>query len=275
MHPDLITLGPFTLHAYGAMMAVGFVVGLANWLWLGRRQDYSFSFCTDLMLWVMVSGVVGARLAYVFENWSDYAGHLGAIVRIDQGGLVFYGGFVAASIAVVVFARYRRKPLLPLLDFVVTSVPLAHAMGRIGCFLNGCCFGAVAEHASCCAVRYPRGSIPWFSHWHDGLIAQYSPLSLAVHPVQLYEAGVNMLVYGLLVYMYRRHQRTGVVTASYLVFYGLIRFILEFLRGDHAERVSVWHLSIGQFVSIFVVLAGLLMLALVATKFQKGDPGHV
>lgn len=261
MHPDFISIGPFSIHSYGVMMALGFLAGLGNWILLGRREGRSAQFCTDLMFWIMVSGILGARLAYIVENWSVYMADPFSIIRVDQGGLIFYGGFVASTVAVVIFGRRHQVPLARLFDFVVTSVPLAHALGRIGCFLNGCCFGsctATAPH-----VQFPQHSIPWYSQIREGLIDNSAVWSKPVHPVQLYEAAFNFLVYGVIVWLFRRRLRPGMVTAVYLVLYSIGRFSLEFMRGDRADRLAVQQLSIGQFVSLLVLLAGLVTLAVI------------
>jgi len=221
-----------------------------------------------LMFWVMIGGIVGARVAYVMENWPVYAADPASIIRVDQGGLVFYGGFVAAAMAVVVFARRHRIPLARLTDFVVTSVPLSHALGRAGCFLNGCCFGGCASSAVP-HVQFPQHSIPWYSQLREGVIDSHAALSKPVHPVQLYEAGFNLVVYGVLVWLFRRKLRTGTVTGVYLVLYAIGRFALEFLRGDRADRLAVQQFSIGQFVSILVLAAGLAVLAVL--RFTRGS----
>lgn len=269
MHPDFISIGPFTIHTYGVMMALGFLAGLGNWILLGLRIGRNSQFCTDLMFWVMASGILGARIAYVFENWQDYAADPLTIVRIDQGGLIFYGGFVASGIAVFVFSRRHKISLPSLTDFVVTSVPIAHALGRIGCFLNGCCFGACTS--SSWGVHFSKHSIPWYSQVRAGVINADVPSSLAVHPVQLYEAAFNVLVYGVLVWLFRRRLRQGVVTAAYLMLYAIGRFLLEFFRGDRGERLAVWQLSIGQFVSVFVFIAGLIVLLSLLKQPTKED----
>lgn len=267
MHPDFISIGPLQIHSYGVMMALGFMAGLGNWILLGRREGHTAQFCTDLMFWVIVSGIVGARLAYVLENWTVYAADPLSIIRVDQGGLIFYGGFIAAAAAVVMFGRRNRIPAASLFDFVVTSVPLSHALGRIGCFLNGCCFGSCT--ASAPHVQFPQHSIPWYSQLRAGIIESHAAWSKPVHPVQLYEAAFNLVVYGLLVWLFRRKLRPGMVAGIYLVLYAIGRFSLEFMRGDRGERLAVQQLSIGQFVSLLVLAAGVVILAVIHHKERK------
>ncbi|HAS83754.1 MAG TPA: prolipoprotein diacylglyceryl transferase, partial [Verrucomicrobia bacterium] len=232
----------------------------------------SSQFCTDLMFWVMLSGILGSRLAYVLENWASYAADPLTIFRIDQGGLIFYGGFVASVVALVFFARRHRQPLAPLLDFVVTSVPLAHALGRIGCFFNGCCFGCWTQASV--GVVFPRYSLPWHSQYLHKQIDANALACLPVHPVQLYEAAFNFAVYGLLVVLFRRRLPAGCLAAIYLVLYGIGRFTLEFFRGDRGERLAVGSLSIGQFVSLLIIFAGCAVFAVLLGRRQKSGGPH-
>lgn len=265
MHSICFTLGPLTIRWYGVFMALGFTGALLNWVSQGRRRGYDSQFCTDLMFWVMLSGIGGARIAYVLENWNaEYAGHPLDIIRIDQGGLIFFGGFVAAGAAVAIFAVRRKIQLISLLDFVITSVPLAHALGRIGCFMNGCCYGTLTSLPI--GVHFPKGSLPWQEHLAEGVLQQSAAVSCAVHPVQLYESLYNFLLFILLFFVFRRSRRAGLVSGLYLVLYSIGRFTLEFFRGDRPERLAVGAFSIGQFVSIFVFAAGVLLLTAVLLR---------
>jgi len=273
MHSICFEIGPLTIRWYGVFMALGFTGGLLNWIWLGRRRGHDTQFCSDLMFWVMVSGIVGARLAYVLENWSEYASDPITILRIDQGGLIFYGGFVLAGAAIVYFAKKKREPVMPLFDFVITSVPLAHALGRIGCFLNGCCFGRCTSLPI--GVHFPKPSAPFWEHIKNGVIEKTATVSAAVHPVQLYESAYNFMIYIVLILIYRRTKRVGIVSAVYLMLYSLGRFTLEFFRGDRGERVAVGELSIGQFVSIpiFLLGFGLFLFLVLGRKWHGAGSG--
>jgi phosphatidylglycerol:prolipoprotein diacylglycerol transferase len=152
------------------------------------------------------------------------------MLRIDQGGLIFYGGFILATLAVIVFARVRGLPLLRVGDFTVSALPLGHAMGRIGCFLNGCCYGAPTD-------------VPWATYVADAMR----------HPVQLYEASFNFILYAVL-HLLLRTARTGQVVAVYLMSYGTWRFLIEFLRGD--DRLRTGGLDAAQLISLGLILIG-------------------
>ena len=253
MHPICFEIGGLQVHWFGVMMALGFLAGLLNWTWLGRRGGRDFNYCSDLLFWVMVAGVLGARLAYVLANLADFLAEPATIFRIDQGGLIYYGGLLGAIAAMLVFARKKQESAWSVFDLVVTSVPLAHAFGRVGCVLNGCCFGRLHENWP--AIRYPSGSLAWWQHLHMDMIDRSALQSMPVHPVQLYESICNLLIYVLLVLVYRRHRRAGIVAATYLMVYPVVRFLLEFLRGDERLRYGT-PLSVAQYMSILLFACG-------------------
>ena len=258
MQPYLFSIGPIHVHAYGFLMALGFAVGLLHWVILGRNRGYDHALCTELMIWVMVSGIVGARLAYILGHFPMFLEQPERLFRLDQGGLVFYGGVVGATLAVVLFARKHKLALLPLGDFTLTAVPLSHAFGRVGCFLHSCCYGALCR-SSDCGVAFPRLSQPWHHHVQSGWLEANAQQSLPVYPVQLYEAGYNLVVYLALLWMFRRQPRAGFTTALYLVLYAVGRFVLEFWRGDHASRASWAGFSPGQLVSVPLAVTGVVI----------------
>ena len=255
MYPELFEMGPFTLHAFGAMMAAGFLAALYA---MRRLSRAGFGGLDDdqlarMLVWLMIGGVAGARTAYVVEHWSsEFAAQPSQIIRIDQGGLVFYGGVLGGIAAVFLFARLQRRPALQVLDLCAAALPLGHAFGRLGCFLNGCCHGAVHEGAA--AVCYPAGSLPWRAQLAAGDISAAAAQSAPVWPTQLIEAAANLALFAAMCFLAKRHPRHGTVTAAYLMLYAAIRFHTEFLRGD--ARMSVGPFSIGQFISLLLFGAG-------------------
>jgi phosphatidylglycerol:prolipoprotein diacylglycerol transferase len=258
MCPVCFRIGALTIHWYGVMLAAGFLAGLGTWIWLGRRRGWDFAFCSDLLFWTMVSGIGGGRLAYVLGDLRSYLADPLEILRLDKGGLVYYGGFIGAALGVILFARRRGVRILPLGDLVTTALPLGHALGRVGCFLNGCCFGERAPDGWLLAVAYPPDSPAWYHQWRLGLVPQSSAgHSLPVHPVQLYEASANLLLYALLVAAYRAKLRDGRVAALYFLTYPVVRFSLEFLRGD--QRICLLGFSAAQWTSIALLAGGMAL----------------
>lgn len=256
MHPDCFTVFGKTIYWYGVFTALGFLAAMAHWTWMAKRKGYALDMGSDVAVWLMVGGVLGARAAYVVANWqAEFAAHPAEILRIDRGGLIYYGGFLGGCLAMILYARRRRMGLWALSDFAVTALPLGHAFGRIGCFLNGCCYGK----ATTCglAVHMP-----------------YVDTNPAVfrHPVQLYEAGLNFVLYALLTWLYlQRPRRPGWMLAVYLLLYPVIRFSLEFLRGDPRDRVGA--LTTAQGVSLALFAAGLLLLVWLRRTPSPSEPG--
>jgi phosphatidylglycerol:prolipoprotein diacylglycerol transferase len=260
MHPICFNIGPLPIHAFGVMMGLGFLAGLFNWIWLGKREGKDYAYCSDLLFWIMISGILGARIANVISDFRYYMANPIQIIEIYRGGLVYYGGFVGAAVAGVMFARARHEKFMSVTDFMITSLPLSHAFGRIGCFLNGCCHGI--DYNGFLAVRYPgfpENSLPWKDQYDKGLVLWNTPISLPVVPVQLFEMAFNLVLYVILVWAYRRRTRDGYVTALYLLTYPIARFTLEFLRGD--ERMA-WPggLNVAQVASIGLFVGGLALL---------------
>jgi len=234
MDPVCFYIGSKAVYWYGVLVAAGFLACVAHLTMVGIREGREPGFGSDLAFWLMLFGIIGARLAYVVANIGYYWQDPLAIIRVDQGGLIYYGGFIGAFIAGVVFARIKKIDILALADFAVSALPLGHAFGRLGCFLNGCCYGAVT-------------SMPWG-------VAQQEAVR---HPVQLYEAFYNFVLYLLLIPVYRRRKRNGEVLALYCIFYPLGRFLLEFFRGD--ERLG-WHgFSYAKIISLGLIAVGLVI----------------
>ena len=255
MDPVCFHIGSRPIYWYGVMMALAFLAGLGHWNLLTRREGRHSAFVSDLAFWIMLACIVGARAAHVASEWPHYRAAPAEIIRVDQGGMTFYGGFILAAVAVVAFARYHRQPLLELGDFIITALPLGHALGRVGCFLNGCCYGKVTT--GLLGITYAHGSDVWHDQVRAGLIKPFpSSTCLPVHPVQLYEAGFNLLVYALLTafYLRRRRGRPGLVVAAYLLIYPPGRFLFEFLRGD--ERLQVGVLDGAQALSLALMAVG-------------------
>jgi phosphatidylglycerol:prolipoprotein diacylglycerol transferase len=238
VHPIAFELFGRPIYWFGVLMALGFLAAIMLWNWLAPRTGRPAGYGSELGFWIMISGVVGARIAEVIVNWPHYQSQPLEILRVDKGGLVFYGGFILACLAVIVFARRQRDPLWALADYAVIGLPLGHALGRLGCFINGCCYGLHTESAL--AIRFP---------------ATHESHGVPVHPTQLYEAAYNLLLFGvLLVFYLRRRPPAGRVFALYLLLYPPFRFLIEFIR----EEPRDWYgLTTGQATSLPLLLIGL------------------
>jgi phosphatidylglycerol:prolipoprotein diacylglycerol transferase len=239
MHPILLKLGPFTVYAYGAAMVAAFLASSSLATWQAQRlpaaqRALPAEHVTDFCLTGLLGGVIGGRLFYVVVAWEYFQQHLLEVFALWQGGLVWYGGLAGGLLAGGWYARRHRLALLPVLDQLAPMIALGHAIGRLGCFFNGCCYG-VATHA-------------WYGVWFPGHDA-------AVVPTQLLEAGGLVLLAGVL---WRQQPallgQRGRVFGWYLIGYALLRAGVELFRGDQ-PRFSGWTLPQG--ISLVVLLVGL------------------
>jgi phosphatidylglycerol---prolipoprotein diacylglyceryl transferase len=202
-------------------------------------------------------GMAGARIIPIVQDGFAAGRLTWGLVR--SGGLVFYGGFLTGLAAMGLGCRLWHRSPWPLLDAVCRFSPLGHAFGRLGCFFGGCCFGAPTD--SILGVRFPAGSPAYLQHKAQGLLAPGAVASLPVHPSQLYETVGNLLLFFLLdaVARGKTPPPPGRLTTLYLTGYALLRFVLEFWRGDDI-RGLYYGLSTSQYLALAVAAGGLVIL---------------
>jgi phosphatidylglycerol:prolipoprotein diacylglycerol transferase len=249
------------------MLTAGFTVAALVARRHARLVGESPRIIAGLWLGLMIASLVGARLLYVATNPGRFvpfcrdaiaSGSLaqalntcGAALRFWQGGnLVFYGGSIGGVIFLAVYARLYGTSFPRLLDFLIPSVALGHAFGRVGCFLAGCCYGAPSDLPW--AVRYGHDSLAFQQLASQGKI-EFGPTTPPLHPVQLYEAAGELALFFLLASLLRRRRYDGQVFMAWLAGYGVLRFVVEGLRGDEERRFLVAHLSTSQTLAVFAI----------------------
>lgn len=219
MHPILIELGPVTIHTYGLFVALGFLAAMA-WTWLEvRKAGLDEELIPDFALLGLLGGLVGARLMYVALNLDFFLDHPERIVMFWKGGMVFSGGAILGAALPIWLARRKGAPVLKWLDCVAPAAGLGQAIGRIGCFSAGCCYGA------------PTHSSLGVTFTDTACLAK--PLGVPLHPTQLYHAAAGLACFGLIVLSRRWLKRPGQQIGLYLVLFPVFRFIIEFFRADH------------------------------------------
>lgn len=249
MHPLLFNIGPVPIHSYGLLIAIGFLSALEVIRRLCIRIKMPVDPVMDLVFWLLISGFVGARALFVFTRLDYFIAHPIEIIKIWEGGLVFFGGLITATILFIVWIRKTKLPVWRTMDVLVPGLVLNHAFGRLGCLAAGCCYGKPTD-------------LPWGIHLHSELVER-SLQGLALHPVQLYEAGSLMILFLGLLWVFKHKRFDGQVGLTYFVIYPIIRSIVELFRGDIIRGfvIDPW-LSTSQFISILVVIASLGVLLL-------------
>lgn len=262
MHPILIEIGDFFIGTYGVMIAIGLLAGITLAGWRGKRRGFSSDLFFDIAFVAVVAGFVSARVFFILQNPKYFAEDPISLI-LSRTGFVFLGGFIGAVAAVIIFLKKRGLPVLPVADILAPSIALGHAFGRIGCHLAGCCWGGVCdvkavgihihEHLQPNGMPFQNAFV---DHVERGLVDPSAGQSLAVWPVQLMESGSLFVLTALLVWFASKPRRPGQTLALYLVGYAVIRFVLEYFRGDPGRGVYFdGMLSTSQIISLFILPA--------------------
>jgi phosphatidylglycerol:prolipoprotein diacylglycerol transferase len=245
------------------MIVAAFCAGLALAVWRSRRERLEPAVMYDLAIWILVGGIVGARLLYVGEYWGETVQRFSDVFRIWQGGLVLYGSVFGAAAGFAAFRASRRFPVLATLDALAPSVALGVGLGRIGCFLNGCCYGAFCE-MPWLGFKFPRDTPPWVSQRARGLIAASAERTLPVHPTQLYMALSGLVIFSLLTAYYPLRRRDGEVFGLLALTYPLTQLMVEFLRDD--EGAYLYGLTFAQVISLGLLAVAAAFRTWLATR---------
>lgn len=223
MYPILLQLGPLSVRTYGVLIALACLAALQLAKWTGRQVGIPEKFLMDLAVILVFGGLLGARAFYVLLNWSYYAQQPWDILKIWQGGLVFYGGFLAAAVAGGFYVRSHKVSVGAVADCLAPPLALGQAVGRWGCFFAGCCYGKTT-------------SLPWGVRFTDP--SSLAPLGVDLHPTQIYEAIGNLFIAFILWLRLMKTRADKKIAAKgqvfwlYVVLYGISRFGMEFLRND-------------------------------------------
>lgn len=242
MKNELFSIGSFTVHGYGLMIAIGVIAAYLVGTRRAKRYDLDPEQVFDLVLFGVLGGFLCAKILYLITILDQVIADPSVILDTADG-FVVYGGIIGGIFTGWVVCRIKKLHFLKYLDLLVPSIALAQGFGRIGCLLAGCCYGK--ETASALSITFTDSS--------------FAPNGVALIPTQIYSSILDFLHFGLLCFLARRNKVPGRISAFYLIFYSVGRFILEFFRGD-LIRGSVGALSTSQFIAILVGLFGALML---------------
>jgi phosphatidylglycerol:prolipoprotein diacylglycerol transferase len=262
MYPNLFKVGFFTVHSYGLLLALAFLFGLRVSLHYGRRERIESSLILDLVFYIFVAAIIGAKLLEVIVDFRYYQQDWRRLLDIYQFGGVYYGGFLLAVLVSVWFIRKHRMNTWRTIDALSIGLAGGQILGRLGCFLAGCCWGKPASAGFPLAVTF-----------RNAAAAQQvgTPLGIPLHPAQLYEASFLLLLFLFLIYLFGRRKFDGQIFLTYLLCYSLLRFFVEFFRGDPRGSVFGGLLSTSQFISL-LVFASAAILYLPRRKVGRTKP---
>ena len=251
MLPRLFHIGNFSLPTYGLLVSLGVLIGLWISVRNSEKQGINPDDAWNLGILVVLCGILGAKILYIVNDWSYYTAHPGEIFSFGtlQAGGVFSGGLIGAFAAAAWYMRRHRMPALSTCDAFAPGLALGHALGRVGCFAAGCCYGKPTNHFWGVTFTNPIAQA-WVG----------TPLGVPLEPTQLFESAVELANFFLLMWMLKRRKFDGQVVAAYFFLYGVARYFLEFLRDDPGRGSVFGGIMTGtQLISIgLVVLGGLI-----------------
>jgi phosphatidylglycerol:prolipoprotein diacylglycerol transferase len=247
MLPTLFHIGSFYVPTYGVLVATAFLVGLSITAKLARRFSLPPEKIMNLAVYCAIAGIVGAKLFMFLFDIGDYVRDPGQIFTMAtlQAAGVFHGGFIVALIFAYVYLQRAKLPVLKTMDIFAPGIAIGQAIGRLGCFAAGCCWGRVCY-------------LPWGVRFRSDFAAPV-PLDKPLHPVQLYESAADLLIFAILYRQIGHAHRRGEIIGLYLVLYSTARFIIEFFR-EH-EQALVGPFSLTQWIALALLVLGTVLLA--------------
>ncbi|MDP3143706.1 MAG: prolipoprotein diacylglyceryl transferase [Candidatus Omnitrophota bacterium] len=228
MHPIICKIGPFTIYSYGLMLAVAFLACVFLMRREAKLNNLNADKISDMIFWVLVAGIIGGRIFYILLNLEYFLDNPIEIIMLQHGGLVWYGGLFFALIAATAYLKINHLPVLKILDLCAPYIALGQAIGRLGCFLNGCCYGKPVSWGVYSSLRGER-----------------------LHPTQLYSFVNLLIIFLVLRFLQKKIKVGGALISLYFFLASLERFVVEFFRWD-SPRILL-NLTIFQIISLFIM----------------------
>jgi phosphatidylglycerol:prolipoprotein diacylglycerol transferase len=251
MHPEVFHWGVLHIRSYGLMLAIAFLVGTAIAAREARRLSLDEDQVVTVVLIVLIASVLGARALYVLEHIEEFRRSWGSVVAVWQGGLTFYGGLIAGTVAGLLSARRMKLPMWTVADALTPSLALGTAFGRVGCWLNGCCYGHPTQ-------------LPWGVTFPADSFAGLEFGNAKIHPSQLYFAFAGVLLFAILWALRRRVTTHGVLFWIFMLLYSIVRVPLDATRAYEAQavllRLGDFAITESQIESFAIGMFSLLMI---------------
>ncbi|MBI4285389.1 MAG: prolipoprotein diacylglyceryl transferase [Chloroflexi bacterium] len=249
--PVIFHLGMFELRWYSLAILLAITAAIAITVQQAKKRGIDSGQIYTLAVWVVVVGIIGARLFHVIDRWDYYGQNPGQIFQFQQGGLAIWGALVGGGAVIIIYSLLKHLPLVKLLDSLAPAMLTAHIIGRFGCIVNGDAYGGLTD-------------LPWgFIYVHPGAMIPPELAGVPTHPYPVYEQLWNAIGLGLVLYLSRHVKKDGVLILTYLMFYSMARFFLTFVR---QETITAWGLQQAQIVALVVFAVALGMMVYLLTR---------
>ena len=254
MLPDLFSIGPVTLHTYGLCIAIGFILGAFITVKLGRKYGMTPQQIMDMGFVMVLWGLIGTRVAYVLMNISYYRYNLLDMFKVWQGGLVFSGGLIAVFLVLGWYIIRYNYSFWQLGDLWAPAGAIGQSIGRIGCFMAGCCYGKPTDRIWGVTFSHPKS---------------LAPLNIPLHPTQLYAAFSGMLIFMILLILHKKKSFNGQVFLWFLILHSTSRLLIERFRGDNRGIIIGSEWTITQVVTIILLISAVTVLFMMKSISEK------
>lgn len=273
MYPTLLEIGPLEFHAYTVGLALAFLVGVLGAVRENYKLDKPYPVTPAGGVWIFFGALLGAKIYWYLQyglTWTDNEGNPYLWYRVFfiwEGGMVYYGGLIGGVIGALAYFKYVGASVLGMGDVGMPFLPLGHSIARLGCFLNGCCWGYHTDGPT--GVVFPRYSLAWKRQVEEGLITRSAEHPLPVHPTQLYESLGLFGIFLVMRFAYKHKKFDGSIIFLYPLLYGILRFTTEAFRGDSVR--SIMGMTVSQTIGLGLFMgAALFYLIMYQTKWRRG-----
>lgn len=243
-------IGKVHIHTYGVILAIAFFMGFLIFKKYLRKENISDKVAYDLFFYIVIGSLAGSKLFLIIIDWKYYLNNPKEILfAIARYGGVYYGGLIASIIVSILYLNHNKLPILRVTDCASPAIALGLSIGRWACLSAGCCYGSYSE-------------LPWAIIYKDIYASKTvgTPIGIPLHPAPIYESVAALFIFIFLVFYMRRKKKDGQVFGALLILLGMERFIIEYYRGDDRGFLFNGLLSVSQFLAIFIIVAGIILL---------------
>ncbi len=254
MFPNLFSIGPFTLHTYGLLVATGFLAGILITIRMGKSRGIPSQQVMDMGFFIIISAIIGSRLLYVLINIPYYIEKPLDVFKIWQGGLVFSGGLIGVVLVSALYVRKRNITLWQMADLWSPAIALGQAIGRIGCLMAGCCYGKPTSSELGIVFTDPQC---------------LAPLNIPLHPTQIYSSISGFVIFAVLLVLQSKRRFDGQVFLWFLILHSTARLFIERLRGDDRGILLGGEMTVTQLTTLLVLFSAIIGLNILRKKRDK------
>jgi len=267
VHSKLFQIGPVEIHSYGLMLAISFLVGIYYSMYRAKKTGIDPNKIIDLSVIIVISAIFGSRFLYVIFHLDEFKGHwldtfnpFQSSGQIGIAGLTMLGGLIAAVVSGLIYLKLKRLPVLKITDIIIPAIGLGIFITRIGCFLNGCCYGVPTD-------------APWGVIFPQDSPAGYTFPGQPIHPAQLYSSLYGLIIFGLIIFFERYKKFDGLLLYIFFILYGISRFTVDIFRYYEESMVFLqignFSISINQVISLILIVIGGVLIYVSSVRLKS------